>query len=63
MKIALLTCPEIPLGTSDDQRLFPTLKERGFEPSFINWKDLNNSFDVALIRSPWNYTQFYEQFL
>ena len=55
------------LGTDDDEAfLLPALLALGAEPSVVVWDDPHvdwAGFDVAVIRSTWDYTMRREEFL
>lgn len=69
LKLALLTCQELPQGTLDDRLLIEPLKRLGVETTFIDWrhkeqiqKTLEQNTPV-LIRSPWDYIEDLPGFL
>ncbi len=55
------------LGTDDDEAfLLPALRSLGAEPAVVVWDDPSldwSSFDIAVIRSTWDYTMRREEFL
>lgn len=65
MKIALVTCEEKAGGTADDHILRDELTRRGHEVHAPIWSQSSqwNNFDLALLRSPWDYYKRLPEFL
>ncbi|MGE0191566.1 MAG: RimK family alpha-L-glutamate ligase [Planctomycetota bacterium] len=66
MRIGLVTCAELPEPDPDAPRLHAALAARGHEPELVPWDgegDRLASFDLLLLRSPWNYYRAHERFL
>lgn len=65
MKVAVLT--DAQLLRSDDKNLPKTLSRYGFESDVVDWRTIDPGqpygYDVSLIRSPWNYPDYSEDFL
>lgn len=65
-RIALVTCADLPDLEPEDQPLLDALRARGAEASAAVWNDPAvdwSGFDVAVIRSTWDYTENYAEFL
>lgn len=65
-RVALVTCADLPDLDSEDQPLLEALRARGAEASAAVWNDPAvdwDAFDVAVLRSTWDYTDHYEEFL
>ncbi len=66
MRIALITCSELPGWEIDDQPLHEALRRRGVEIVEPIWDDPTvdwSSFDAGLIRTTWDYTGKCEAFV
>jgi glutathione synthase/RimK-type ligase-like ATP-grasp enzyme len=67
MKIALVTCDGLlPDGDPDDQLLVHALRRRGVEVDICSWNDQTitwKSYDLAVLRSTWDYTTNRKEFL
>ncbi|MBA2564888.1 MAG: hypothetical protein H0V09_05645, partial [Gemmatimonadetes bacterium] len=58
MRLALVTCPQLPEGTPDDAVLLPHLRAAGFQPEFVSWDDETTdwrAFRAVVVRSTWDY--------
>lgn len=65
MKIAYVSCVNLPEPDIDEQLLISALAEHGHETLVVGWDDPTvewSSFDAALIRAPWNYAQHLDAF-
>jgi hypothetical protein len=65
-RIALVTCADLPDLDPEDQPLLGALGARGAEASAVVWNDPAvdwSAFDAAVIRSAWDYTEHYSEFL
>ncbi len=66
ISIALVTCTDIPDLEPDDRLLIEPLQARGADVTVAVWDDPNvdwNSFDLVVLRSPWDYTPRRDQFV
>lgn len=66
MRIALVTCAELPGLDPDDRALLAPLRARGAEATPAVWDDRAvdwNAFDLVLLRSPWDYAPRREAFV
>jgi hypothetical protein len=66
MRIALVTCRRLPDLDPDDHPLRDELARRGHEATAAIWDDPNvdwSGFDVAMLRSPWDYFHRRDDFL
>jgi glutathione synthase/RimK-type ligase-like ATP-grasp enzyme len=77
MRVAVLTCrqlpsfvtweiPDVPALFADDRRLIAEFAARGVEAGSVVWSDERvdwNRYDLALIRSTWDYIDARERFL
>ncbi|MGZ3693646.1 MAG: ATP-grasp domain-containing protein [Bdellovibrionota bacterium] len=66
MRIALVTCEAKPEGSSDDRILQSALLTRGHEAHWEIWSNAGadwGTYDLALIRSPWDYYKRLPDFL
>lgn len=66
MRIALVTCEEKPEGTADDRILQAALGAKGHAAEYKIWSDPEadwEKFDLALLRSPWDYYKRLPEFL
>lgn len=63
MKIALLTCKDLSDYIVDDELLFSEL-QKNHDVSWCVWNEPQswNDFDVAIIRTTWDYTEYYPEF-
>lgn len=65
MKIAYVSCVNLPEPDFDEQPLISALVEHGHETEVVGWDDPSvdwSSFGVALIRAPWNYAWHLDAF-
>ena len=65
-RIALVTCAEVPDLDPDDRALLAPLRARGLEPAPAVWDDPAvdwGAYDLALLRSPWDYAPRREAFV
>lgn len=65
MKIAYVSCVNLPEPDIDEQPLISALLEQGHESVVAGWDDPSvdwAQFDAALIRAPWNYAQHLDAF-
>ncbi|GAB2619927.1 ATP-grasp domain-containing protein [Pseudactinotalea suaedae] len=65
-RIALVTCADLPDLEPEDQPLLDALRQRGAEASAEVWNDPDvdwSGFDIAVLRSTWDYTENYAEFL
>lgn len=65
-RIALVTCADLPDLDPEDQPLIDALAARGAEARAVVWSDPGvdwSSFDIAVLRSTWDYTEKYAEFL
>ena len=66
MDLALVTCAPLPDGADDDRLLAEALEARGARASFEVWDDARvdwDPFELAILRSPWDYTRARGRFL
>ncbi|MGK5684459.1 ATP-grasp domain-containing protein [Actinoplanes sp. URMC 104] len=65
-RVALVTCDLFPDLWEDDFPLRDALRERGIEVDAVRWDDAAadwTSYDLAVIRSPWDYVPRRDQFI
>ena len=67
-RVGLLTCAALPYGDPDDAHLVAALERAGIAPRWVSWRDtdsgnLHEEIDLLVIRSPWDYSDHYPQFL
>ena len=67
-RVGLLTCAALPSGDPDDAHLVAALERAGVASRWVPWGDsdsrrLHEDVDLLVIRSPWDYTDRYAQFL
>lgn len=65
MKFAYVSCVRLPEPDFDEQPLISALVELGHDARVVGWDDPSvdwSSFDVALIRAPWNYAWHFDAF-
>ena len=67
-QVALVTCSAIPSGDPDDAHLIAALEAAGVTYSWVEWNSaepsgLGDSFDIVVLRSPWDYPEQHERFL
>lgn len=64
-RVALVTCDRIPELDADDRLVVPALRERGVEAVPVAWDAPVDwtSFDLAVLRSPWDYVARREEFV
>lgn len=66
IKLAILTCSDIdPNACNDDSLIIPYLERQNIEADFKVWDDPSinwSEFDVALVRSTWDYTEHIDKF-
>src|SRR5262245_65612149 len=66
MRCALVTCLKIPEPDPDEVLLMAALRVAGIEAALASWDDPRvdwRSFDLAVVRSTWNYHQHLDAFL
>jgi glutathione synthase/RimK-type ligase-like ATP-grasp enzyme len=66
MRIALVTCAELPDLDPDDRELLAPLRARGADPVGVVWDDPGadwDAFDLVLLRSPWDYALRRDEFV
>lgn len=66
LSVALVTCSEYPNGHEDDRLVVEPLGAVGVTSSFVAWDDSTvdwSSFNVAVLRSTWDYTSRLDEFL
>jgi len=68
MKIAILTCSEMPDMLPYDLEVIELLKEKGVETEVLIWdeileKDSLNNFDLVLVRTIWDYYKKVDKFM
>jgi glutathione synthase/RimK-type ligase-like ATP-grasp enzyme len=66
MRIALVTCPNLPDWEVDDRPFHDALRERGVELRHPSWDNASFNWsgcDAALIRTTWDYQDRHEAFL
>jgi glutathione synthase/RimK-type ligase-like ATP-grasp enzyme len=66
MYIGVATCSDLPGWEIDDQPLFDAMEQRGVEYSLVEWDDPEvdwAAFDGILVRTTWDYTEYYRDFL
>ncbi|MEO0512728.1 MAG: hypothetical protein AAF108_07510 [Planctomycetota bacterium] len=65
MRVAIVTCLNIPEPDVDELFMVEALRAAGATPSVVAWDDAGvdwASFDVAVVRSTWNYYLYQEPF-
>jgi hypothetical protein len=65
MRIALVTCTELPRPDADLPILARAFSRRGVETETVAWEDARTDwsrFDAALVRSTWNYVARFDEF-
>ncbi|GAA2524233.1 ATP-grasp domain-containing protein [Rarobacter incanus] len=65
-RIALVTCAALPELDADDQPLAKALADAGYDVSVVSWDADGvdwSGFDLAVIRSTWDYSNRPEEFL
>lgn len=66
IKCALLTCDDLDGSILDEHFLEQALHDKGYSFQWVQWKDTSvdwDSFDVALIRTTWDYSDYRSQFM
>lgn len=65
MRIALVTCAQLPQLTEEDQRLAAALSEHGHQVSAVVWDESISwdEFHILIVRSTWDYHKRIPQFL
>jgi len=65
LRIALVTCAQLPQLTEEDQRLAAALSERGHHVSARVWSEPTSwdEFHMLILRSTWDYHKRIPQFL
>lgn len=65
MRIAFLTMDSLEGFVSDDQLAIDTLKKRGWQVETVAWRSKRDwsSYDLVVIRTPWDYQQAPEEFM
>ncbi len=64
-RVALVTCALQPALYGEESQLPPLIAARGIDVAVVNWDDPAvdwASFDVALVRSTWDYFERYDEF-
>jgi len=57
-RLALVTCQTLPEPDPDAELLISACRSAGFDTEYVAWEDEDaawNSFDLAVVRSTWNY--------
>ncbi len=64
MKLAIITCQELPKGVDDDHGLFVAIQQTGIELDVVCWNaDIDWSiYDACLLRSVWDYHERIDEF-
>lgn len=65
-RIALVTCADLPELEEEDRPLLTALERRGARAAAVVWNDPAvdwQSFDLAVLRSTWDYTDYHAEFL
>ncbi len=65
MRVALVTCTEMPRPDGDLPILGAAFAARGVDTEVVAWEDASidwRGFDAALVRSPWNYVARFRGF-
>lgn len=65
VRIAWVSCTEMPEPDPDEEQGLDALRARGHEVSVVAWDDPQvrlEDYDIALLRSPWNYPDAPEAF-
>jgi glutathione synthase/RimK-type ligase-like ATP-grasp enzyme len=65
VQVALVTCREMPREDNDLPLLAQAFAARGARAQVVAWEDAGvdwRAFDVALVRSTWNYVAHYREF-
>lgn len=65
-RIAVVTCRELPEPDVDETITLEALSALGLEVEMAAWNDVSvdwGSFDVAVLRSCWDYPEFYMEFM
>ena len=63
MRVAIVSCEDLPSWEVDDAPLFAALAARGVEAVAVPWTQLGAGFDAALLRTPWDYADRLAAFL
>jgi glutathione synthase/RimK-type ligase-like ATP-grasp enzyme len=63
MRVAIVSCEDLPSWEVDDAPLFSAFGERGVEAVRVPWTQLGAGFDAALLRTPWDYADRLAAFL
>src|SRR4030095_12046640 len=66
LRVALVTCPELPQMDADTQWLLAALKKKSVHITPAVWDDPNvdwAAFDLAVVRSCWDYASRRDEFL
>jgi glutathione synthase/RimK-type ligase-like ATP-grasp enzyme len=66
MSVAIVTCVDMPEPDVDEDLLLDALRAADLEPSLVAWDDANvawGDYDLAVLRSPWNYIDDLDGFL
>ena len=65
MRLALLTCSDLPEWEQDDRFLHKTLDDNGVSWIKISWDASQDwsEFDAVLIRTTWDYVERRQEFL
>ena len=67
-RIGLVTCAALPAGDPDDAHLIAALDSAGLTFEWVEWNStdptsLDRSFDIVVLRSPWDYPEKHGRFL
>lgn len=68
MQVGLATCAALPSGDPDDAHLLAALERAGIAFTWIPWnstdpQSLSGSVDALILRSTWDYTDHYPEFM
>ena len=66
MYIGIATCSDLPGWEVDDAPLFEVLERKEVSYSLVAWDDADvdwSAFDAVLVRTTWDYTEHYREFL
>ncbi|MEY2795483.1 MAG: hypothetical protein RIR10_1199, partial [Planctomycetota bacterium] len=65
MRVALVTCRELPRPDWDLEILVGAFTSRGVTAEIVAWEDASiawHTYDAAIVRSTWNYLAHLEEF-
>jgi hypothetical protein len=66
MSVAIVTCQVLPEPDPDESLLMHALTDEGLQPTLVAWEDEGvdwGGFDLAVLRSAWNYIEHLDAFL